>query len=245
MLLKHMYNFFLSLRTAIWLLVAQIIMLLAGAFIMPIKEEFQALHTVPLFIWLIETPLDITWWLWGAIAILSLLTANTILCSIEAIIKRKGARQWLLIISPQIIHIGFLFMLLAHLLSSYGSFRGTTYMNEGSAIALPNGNEIMLDRIKTDIDPSGYIRNWSADIKYYRDGSFVKDDVIQPNSPSLLDGLGIYIKKVEVFPSPVVLIEVTKEPGALWALAGGILFLAGMIALLALRIKREEIQEER
>lgn len=244
-MLKKILDFFLSLRTAIWLLLAQIIMLLFGAIIMPLKEEFQALHTEPLLKWLMETPAGITWWLWGAIVILSLLTANTLFCSIESIIKKRGGRQWLLIISPQIIHIGFLFMLLAHLLSSYGSFRGTAFMNEGSAISLPNGNELMLSEIKTDIGPSGYIRNWSANIKYYRDGIFIADDLIQPNSPSLMDGLGVYIKTVQMRPSPAVLIEVTREPGALWALVGGILFLLGMITLLALRIKREDIQEEK
>lgn len=241
-LIKKFLDFFLSLRTAIWLLLAQIILLLFGTFIMPSREEFQSLHTQPLFDWLIENPLDITWWLWGAIVILSLLTANTLICSVESVIRRRGARQWLLIISPQVIHIGFLFMLLAHLLSSYGSFRGTAFMNEGSAISLPNGNELMLSKIKTDIGPSGYVRNWSADIKYYRDGKFIADDVIKPNSPSLLDGLGVYIKTVQMDPSPAVLIEVTKEPGALWALAGGTLFLAGMIALLVLKIKREDMQ---
>ncbi|OGW32676.1 MAG: hypothetical protein A2X59_04150 [Nitrospirae bacterium GWC2_42_7] len=244
-MLKHILNFFLSLRTAIWLLLAQIIMLLVGTFIMPMKEEFQNLHTEPLFDWLIESPVDITWWLWGAIVFLSLLTANTLLCSVESVIRKRAARQWLLIISPQVIHIGFLFMLLAHLLSSYGSFRGTAYMNEGSAITLPNGNELMLNQIKTEVDPSGYIRNWSADIKYYRDGIFIADDVIQPNSPSLLDGLGVYIKTVQMRPFPVVFVEVTREPGALWALVGGILFLAGMISLLVLKIKREDVPGER
>ena len=243
-ILKKILGFFLSLRTAIWLLLAQIILLLFGTFIMPLKAEFQGLHTEPLFSWMIENSIDITWWLWGAIIILSLLTANTLLCSIESVIRRRRARQWLLIISPQVIHIGFLFMLLAHLLSSFGSFRGTALMNEGSAIPLPNGNELMLKEIKTDIDPSGYVKNWSAGIQYYRDGKFITDDVIQPNSPSLLDGLGVYIKNVQMEAAPVVLIEVTKEPGALWALVGGILFLTGMIALLVLRIKREDIQEQ-
>jgi len=244
-ILRKFFDFFFSLRTAIWLLLAQIVLLLFGTFIMPLKEEFQALHTEPLFGWLIENPVDITWWLWGAIVVLSLLTANTLLCSVESVIKKRKTRQWLLIISPQVIHIGFLFMLLAHLMSSYGSFRGTAFMNEGSALPLPNGNELRMGEIKTDIGPSGYIRNWSADIKYYKEGIFIADDVIQPNSPSIVDGLGVYIKTVQIDPSPAVLMEVTREPGALWALGGGILFLAGMIALLALRIKREDVQEER
>jgi len=36
------------------------------------------------------------------------------------------------------------------------------------------------------------------------------------------------------------MIEVSKEPGAPWALGGSVMFIAGMIALLVLKIAREE-----
>jgi hypothetical protein len=41
-------------------------------------------------------------------------------------------------------------------------------------------------------------------------------------------------------PFPAALIEVSREPGAIWALVGGLFFLAGMITLLILKIKKEE-----
>lgn len=241
-ILKNMLNFFLSLRTSIWLLLALLCLLFYGSIIMPSKEEFQTLHTVPLFQWLMENPYSITWWLWGAIGILSLLTANTLLCSIESIIKKRGSRHWLLIISPQVIHIGFLFILLAHLLSSYGSFKGTTFVYKGTMLQLPNGLTVVFDGINIDIDPSGYMRDWSADIKYFRGGRQIKSDVILPNNPSFQDGFGIYIKTVRLEPFPAALIEVSREPGAFWALVGSVLFLAGMITLLMLKIKREDAQ---
>jgi len=36
-----------------------------------------------------EMPVSISWWLWAAIAILSLLTANTVVCSIESIVRKR------------------------------------------------------------------------------------------------------------------------------------------------------------
>ncbi len=239
-MLKSFFNFFLSLKTAFWLLLLLLGLLLYGSFIMPLKEEFQALQTVPLIPWLKGSRLGITWWLWGSIGILSVLTANTLACSIESVIKKRTARQWLLIISPQVAHAGFLFILLAHLLSSYGSFKGTAIVYRDTVLRMPNGLDVVFDEIKTVAGPSGYISEWTADIRYFQGERQIRSDIIRPNQPSFQDGLGIYIKTVQAGPFPVALIEVSREPGAYWALIGGILFIVGMVTLLALKIKREE-----
>jgi hypothetical protein len=242
MLIKIL-KFFLSLRTTIWLLLALLCLLFYGAVVMPMREEFQALHTVQLFQWMSENSPGITWWLWASIGVISLLTANTFLCSIESVVKKKSARQWLLVISPQVVHIGFLFILLAHFLSGYSSFRGTAVVYENSGLRLPNNNDVLFKRITADTDPMGYIKDWSADIEYFKDGRFLKADRIRPNSPSFQDGLGIFIKTVQFQPYPAAMIEVSKEPGALWALIGGILFMLGMITLLLLKIRKEGIDQ--
>lgn len=238
---KNIFKFFLSLRLSICLLVVLLSLLFYGSFMMPEKGEFQTLHTTPLFQWLMENPSGITWWLWAAIGVLSLLTVNTLLCSIESILKKRGSKHWLLIISPQVIHVGFLFMLLAHLLSSFGSFKGTTFVYKDTMLHLPNGLIVIFNGINTDIDPSGYIRDWSADITFFKEGRQLTGDVIRPNSPSFQDGFGIYIKTVQSGPFPAALIEVSREPGAFWALVGGLLFLTGIITLLIFKVKREDM----
>ena len=146
----------------------------------------------------------------------------------------------MLVISPQVVHIGFLFILLAHLLSSYSSFRGTAVVYENAGLRLPNGNDVLFKRIDADTDPMGYIKDWSADVEYFRANRSLRSDRIRPNSPSFQDGLGIYIKTVQLRPYPLAMIEVSKEPGAVWALIGGMLFMLGMITLLLLKIKKEE-----
>lgn len=239
--MKKILEFFISLRTAIWLLIALIFILLFGSLVMPNHEEFLALHTTALFVWMQEVPISITWWLWGCIGLLGLLAANTLVCSIESIIRKREARQWLLIISPQIMHIGFLFILLAHFLSSSGSFKGITYAYQGSVFQLPNTLEVRFKSVSADVDASGYVKDWAADIEYFKDGKTLSEDRILPNSPSFKEGIGIYIKTVKVSPFPVAMIEVSREPGALWALVGGILFMAGMAILLFFRVRLEEL----
>jgi hypothetical protein len=238
---KNIFHFFFSLRTCIWLLLVLICLLFYGASIMPLREEFHTLNTIPLFQWLYENPSHITWWLWCVIGVLSLLTANTLLCSIESILRKKGSRQWLLVISPQVIHIGFLFMLFAHLLSSQGSFHRTTFVHEGTTLLLSKNLSVVFEEIQVTIDPSGYIQDWSADVRYFQEGGQMVRDVIRPNAPSFHDGFGIYIKTVHVQPFSFAMIEVSREPGAFWSLIGSILFLIGMITLLILKIKRENV----
>ncbi|MDO9287220.1 MAG: cytochrome c biogenesis protein ResB [Thermodesulfovibrionales bacterium] len=238
-LLKKLLDFFLSLRTAIWLMLALVLMLLFGSVIMPGRPEFSSMNSMPLFDWLTENNIGITWWLYGAIGLLSLLTANTLLCSVESLLKKRQHRTWLLIISPQIIHIGFLFILLAHFLSSAGSFKSNAVAYEGSAFLLPNNLTVKVNDINININPSGYISDWTVNIEYFSGSEKIKEDSLSPNSPSFYKGLGIYLKDIQPYPIKAVLLEVSKEPGAVWALVGGILFMLGTITLLILKIKRE------
>jgi len=239
--LRHILRFFFSLRTTIWLLLALLSLLFYGSIVMPLHEEFQGLQTISVFQWLSQNPSSLTWWLWGSIGLISILTANTIFCSFDSLIRKRSARQWLLVISPQVIHAGFLFILLAHLMSAYGSFKGTAVVYNGSVLDLQNGASAVFERISAGIGPQGYIESWSVAVRYYREGKELSHDVIGPNSPSFEGGLGIYVKNVQVEPYPAALIEVSREPGALWALLGGILFLLGMTTLLLLKARREEV----
>jgi hypothetical protein len=229
-------DFFLSLRTAIWLLLALIVLFLFGALVMPVREEFQGINALPLFLWLRESPPGASWWLLGSIAALSLLTANTLLCSIESIIRKRRSSQWLLIISPQVIHIGFLFMLLAHLVSSTGSFKGRAAVQEGAGVMLPGEVVLRVKAIEVLTGPGGFPTDWRAEVEYLSGDRRLREDYIGPNRPSFYRGLGVYIKDIR---PGAALIEVSREPGAPWSLAGGVLFMAGTLALFFLKIRKE------
>ncbi len=241
---KKVFAFFLSLRTTIWLFISLLCLFLYGALIMPARAEFQGLFVKPLFVWINEHSFTVTWWLWGSIVALAFLTANTVICSIESLMKRRSARQWLLIISPQVVHIGFLFILLAHLLSSYGNYKATAFAYKNTVLPLPTGVDVMFKELRIDVSPAGFVRDWAADIQYFQKGRHIKDDRIMPNSPSFIKGFGIYIKTVRAAPFPVAVIEISRDPGAWSALLGGIFFTVGMMTLLLLKIRREEAVAE-
>lgn len=236
---KTAWDILISLRAAVWLLAAEMALLFYGAFVMPKNQVFEQMNTMSLFEWLATSGLAHTWWLWGAISILALLTLNTLLCSIDSVFKKKSGI--LLVISPQIIHIGFLFILLAHFLSSWGGHRQVGGVPEGAAVRLPYGFIFKLNAIETEVSPQGFITNWRARVQFIGEEGqeILKEDFLAPNRPSFFRGFGFYLKDLRLQPSPVALIEVSREPGALWALIGGILFTIGTVMLVSLRIKQE------
>ncbi len=239
--LRHITNLFFSIRTTLWLLGLMLLLLFAGAFVMPGKKEFQTLHSIPLFDWLQNQNLDITWWLWGLIGILSVMTVNTLFCSVESIVKKRKVTHWLLMISPQIIHIGFLFMLLAHLLSAVGASQSQAVAMEGTVVKLSdNVTSLRVKDINIRQDYHGYVTDWKVGVEYISEGRPFHEDIIKPNTPSVLRGFNINVKDLRAYPSEAILLQINREPGALWALIGGVLFMVGIITLIVLKIRMEK-----
>lgn len=236
---KRIMDFFFSLRTSLWLLACMLVFMLAGAVIMPAYKEYQQLHEMALFEFLTTQPLDVIWWLWGLIGILVILTVNTLFCSVESLVKKRKVTQWLLLISPQVIHIGFLFMLLAHLLSATGGSQKFVVAQKGSVFSISKDTILRVKDIEIRSDQSGYISNWKVWVEYYRGSRVIGTDTIAPNAPSLPKGFNINVKNLQAFPYHAVLLQISREPGAFWALVGGILFTAGIVALIILKMKLE------
>jgi cytochrome c biogenesis protein ResB len=239
-LLKRITGFFFSLRTTMWLLGVLIIMFFAGAYIMPARKEFETIHSVPMLEWLKIQPVSVTWWLWGAIGILALLSVNTLFCSAESIIKKRKVTQWLLLISPQIIHIGFLFMILAHLLSAAGGYQNFAVAMEGNMFRMSDDAVLKIKDIHIQTDDGGYINDWKVGIEYLSKGKELLTETIAPNHPLLLMGFNINVKDLQAYPYKAVLLQISREPGAVWALAGSILFMVGIMTLITLKIRMEK-----
>ena len=237
--LKYISHFFFSLRTTLWLLGIMLVMMLAGAFVMPGNKAFQGLHSTPLFEWIQNQPLKITWWLWGTIGVLAVMTLNTLFCSIESIVKKRKVTQWLILISPQVIHIGFLFILLAHLLSGIGAYQQVTPAREGTVLKLSGTDTVLeIKDITIRLDYYGYLSDWAVTVDYRNGNSTARQDIIKPNEPSSFQGLNVNVKNLKPYPE-TVLLQLNREPGAIWALVGGIIFIIGIVTLIVLKIRIE------
>jgi hypothetical protein len=217
---KQLYNWLTSLNLGLWLIAGVMLALAVGSFSAGASEG-GGLNAMPLFAWLMQAPLGYSWWLWIALALLAVLSLNAVLCSIEAL--RKGRS-----LAPQLMHLGFLCIVLAHLLSAYGGFKQQFQLGEGGSIGFPDGERVRVERIAGETGPMGMLSAYRAQLRIGNGAP----STIQPNQPLFHKGYGIYLKDVALVPVPVSLLEVHREPGAPAALLGALLFTVGNLMLL-------------
>jgi hypothetical protein len=232
-MLRKFYDILVSLDFGLWLMAKVTLLLTIGSFVLG-PEESARLNSMPLFGWLTQVPFVVGWWLWLAVALMALLGLNTLLCSIHSLC-RKGGRAGLLIrLAPHAMHAGFLLIALAHLVSSVGGFKEGLQVGEGMVVGLPDG-QVLIERLDAQVGMQGYITNFSATVV----DSHGRRGVIRPNEPFFLQGLGLYLKQVELSPVKFGIMEIHREPGAGLALAGALLFIGGN--LLVVVRKKENV----
>jgi ResB-like family len=234
-----MKNFFLSLKTTVWTLLVLVVLLFIGSYMMPAHRDiFAGMNDDILFRWVKHTASGNpwhTWWLFAAVAALALLTINTLVCSFQAVKGKWTSADFFLRISPEVIHAGFLFILLAHLLGAGWGYKLSGPMPEGTYAPLPGGKVLLLHQVRAVTDRRGYMTDWSADVSLYENNQFVKSGTLGPNTPLFYNGIGIYLKGLDFDRGPAAVLLIARDPGAVWALVGGMLFMLGSITLLALK----------
>lgn len=236
---QKLLDMLLSLKSSLWILGVLTGLLVAGSFVMTSAPEGTSMNDLPLFLWMTTESLRATWWLWASVIVLVGLALNTLFCSAQSLIRKRPGIQWLLIVSPQIIHAGLLFMLLAHLVSSWGSFKGVASAPEGATLAMTDTLSVKVKAIDVDLSPDGYPLDWRADIEFLRAGSRIRADYLAPNRPAFIEGYGVYLKTIQPEPVLSAVLEVHRDPGAIWAMIGGVLFTLGTVLLFRLKILRE------
>ena len=239
-----MNNFFLSLKTTVWTLLVLISLFFIGSYMMPMhREVFASMNEDILVRWVMQAAsqnLWYTWWFFAALVALVLLTINTIVCSLQAIRGKWSRADFLLRVSPQVIHLGFLFILLAHLLGAGWGYKLSGVMPEGAYAPLPADMALRLGRIDIETDRRGYMRNWAAEATLYENGEQVATGTLGPNRPLFYKGVGVYLKSLETERGLAAFLVIAKDPGAIWALLGGVLFIVGSVTLLVLKWKQAQ-----
>lgn len=237
-----MKTFFASLKTTVWTLLVMIILFFIGAYMMPAhRQVFEPMNEDILLHWatgIASGNLWYTWWFFAALAALTLLTVNTLVCSVLAVRGRWSRGDFLLRISPQIVHLGFLCILLAHVLGAGWGYKLSGMLSEGEYAQLPENKVLHLKEIRVETNARGYMTDWTAEASLFENNARVITGTLGPNKPLFHDGVGIYIKSLNFERGPAAFLVVARDPGTIWALAGGLLFIAGSCMLLVLKWKR-------
>lgn len=233
-----LWRLLISLELCLGLLAVVCVVMAAGSFRLS-GEYAAAINSMPLLVWLREAPVSISWWLWIVLVLLAMLAVNTVLCSSETIWSRWGRAGWSVLFAPQLMHAGFLLIVLAHLLSAMGSSHNIVEVGEMTLAGLPNGSRFGVASISVSMTPQGMPIGFSSELvpDINRPSERV---VISPNHPWFQSGYGVYIKQAEAVPFKRALLEIRREPGASMALAGALLFIVGNGILLVFRSKQSE-----
>jgi hypothetical protein len=239
--MKTVWNLLISLEVGLVLLALVCIAMAAGSFGLP-SDVAAALNSMPLFEWLREFSPATTWWLWLTIVLLALLALNTLCCSADTLLHRFSRNTILAWLPPQLIHAGFLLIVLAHLQSSLWGFKGSIEIPEGAGFQLPDGMEVQVAKVGAIFSPMG------GDMPLGYQALLITKETagqggvtITPNHPWFSNGYGVYIKHAEPGRPPVALLEVHREPGAAMAMAGATLFTIGNLLLLYTRSRAREL----
>ena len=232
-MLRKFYDTLASLNFGLRLMAGVTLLLAIGSFVLG-PEESARLNSMPLFVWLTEAPLVVGWWLWLSIVLLALLGFNTVLCSIQSLCRKGGRAGLLLRLAPHAMHAGFLLIALAHLVSSVGGFKEGVEVGEGMVIDLTQGR-VLIERLDAQVGIQGYVTDFSATVM----DSHGRRGIIRPNEPFFSQGLGLYLKQVELYPKKLGIMEIHREPGAGLALAGALLFIAGNVVVVARKKEKE------
>jgi hypothetical protein len=237
-MLKIVWRFCISIELCLGLLALVCVLMAAGSFLL--KGDYATvINTVPLLVWLREVPVGASWWLWLTVTLLVLLVLNTILCSSDTLLLRWGSAGWLALLPPQLIHAGFLLMLLAHLQSAYGGYMEQVVVAEGMVAQLPDGKQFGVVGIGVVMSPMGMPTGFSSELVTNLNNP-AERFTVSPNRPWFSGGYGVYIKQAESFPSRRALLEIHREPGAGMALAGALIFTVGNVLLVWLRSRAKE-----
>ncbi len=161
---------------------------------------------------------------------LALLALNTVVCSLQALRRKREP----LALAPQVMHLGFLLVLLAHLVGGYASERGMAVLREGMSLAFPAGT-LKVKGLRFERSPEGFVTGWQLRVGF-SGAEGAREAVLQPNRPAFYGGWGVYVRDLR---PPLVLLQLSRDPSSAWALAGGVLFSLAAVALVALKLRQE------
>ena len=142
------------------------------------------------------------------------------------------------------VHIGFLCILLAHLLGAGWGYRISGMLPVEAFAKLPDDRSLYLSDLRPQVDERGNLKDWAAVVAIFENDQRVANGVLGPNAPLFYKGMGVYLKSFDLRDRPVAFLLVSRDPGAIWALAGSVLFMIGTIIILALKWKNAIRQDQ-
>jgi hypothetical protein len=171
-----------------------------------------------------------TLWLYGLLAATGLLAVNAACCTAERLVRIIRGEVTLRRLLPHVMHVAFLCVVLAHLVSAlYGDrIIGVMVVQGGVARVGSTGWALRLERLDAVVGPEWPPRDVVAVVTLFRDRTPVARGVVRTNDPLFHEGYGIYLRNFGSTPwdGPYAVFDANSDPGAGAILAASLLFTA-------------------
>ncbi len=226
-----MLKFFLSMKTYLWLTGLSAGVFLIGSIYIPRNLAiFSEINDMPLFNWLSQNSndLDKFIWIYILVGLMLLLWISTLICSLDAIIKKTTRKQLLRILSPQILHIAILFVLLGHGISAVSGYKVDVPMNMNDTREV-KGFDLKVDNMEFFNNPGESSTRWRVHLK-------INDDLHQlaVGQPSFYNGVGFFAKSAQQKKRSAI-IGLIYDPGVIWEMIGAVIFIVGAVGIFITR----------
>ena len=226
-----MLKIFLSIKTYLWLTGISIGAFLIGSFYIPHNlAVFSGINDMPLFSWLSINNIDFDKfiWIYLLMGLMLLLWICTLICSLDAIIKRTNRRQLLRILSPQILHIAILFVLTGYAVSASTGYKLDVPMKINDAQEV-KGFDLKVDNLEFFTNPGESSTRWRVHLKI--DNELHKLEVGQP---SFYNSVGFFVKSAQQKKMSTI-IGLIYDPGVIWEMIGAVMFIVGTVGIFITR----------
>lgn len=166
-------------------------------------------------------------WLYGLLSATAVTAVNAACCTAERIAQIVRAQAGWRRLLPHVMHIGFLGVVLCHLVSAVSGDRvpGLAVQERGFAPVRGTPWILALDRLDVVTAPEGYPRDFSAGVTLYEGMRAVAQGVVRTNEPLFFGGYGIYLRDFGTTPWGLrfAVFDANSDPGA-----GAVLVFAGL-----------------
>lgn len=218
-----MLKFFLSLKTYLWVTGIGMGIFIIGSFYIPKNLAiFSGINDMPLIKWLSlnNSVFDKLLWIYVLVGIMLLLWICTLICSLDAIIKRTTRKSLIRVLSPQILHIGILLVILGHGVSAVTGYKYDLPMNVADSYEA-KGFDVKINEMEFFKNPGENSTRWRAQLEI--DGTV---HMLEVGKPVFYNKVGFFAKSAQQKKQKAI-IGLINDPGVVWEILGAIVFVIG------------------
>ncbi len=123
---------------------------------------------------------------------LFIFSINLLVCTISRLIKQIKIKPFAKKrFGPDIIHLGFIILLVGGFITLFNRWESFTYMKEGNTVSLPDGYELYLEKFEFEKYEDNSPKNWVSTVQVKKGDSIIKTKKIMVNDPLNFQGISI------------------------------------------------------